>query len=881
VDSRAPRGHAVAAEVLLVPKLAILPLRDVRPADAPRVGGKVAPLAKLAVDGLPVPDGFVLPAQAFRRALQAAGLEPLAKIVARSGEGAAAAELRARIDEGLLPGAWVEVLRREGRKLGGPLAVRSSGVDEDGANRSFAGQHATVLGVLPDALPAAVARCWASLYAERALAYRGGRGPDPGALAVLVQRMVPAEVSGVLFTVNPISGSWHELTIEAVWGLPEGLVSGRVAPHWYLLRRPRRTPRPVQRVLARVRLAHLDRDLPPLAQRWVQGEGGVRVEPVPAALVDRPTLSPAEALRLGRLGLRIEGRLGGAQDIEWARDAEGRTWILQARPITATGVPDRADEVLWTRRFIGERFPDPVSPLGWSIVAPVLEHHIAYPSLQRDKLGGGPALRLVHGRPYVNATVFTRLLFKLPGAAPPGFMLELLPPGRVERARRRFAVAPDLDIYAALLRISLAERRWRRFAWNPLTNPARWRAFESELSVALGAMAVLPDGERALVERVEALVVLLRRYVGIHVCSLLFASLFDQIFDGVLHSLAPEQASRLRAALAVTPPGNRTLEVNAAVWRLARALDAGDLDAIEGGREPSPRGASSLSGFLLAYGHRADASWDLAVPRWREVPARLAPLLRAQLAEPEDPASRASAQAVVYAQAREELLAELPDRALRALVPRLLDLLRDYLLLRENQRFSFELLQWEIKRAAGALAERLAARGALPSPDDHLWCTWPELCGLVDGAEPPLPVAERVVEGRARAARDAALSAPTFLSGDEVAAPPAGAARLQGQGVSPGRARGPVRRVRTLAEAGALRPGDILVAPAVDPGWTPLLAVAGGVVLELGSRLSHGAVVAREYGVPAVVNVEGALARLRDGDEVTVDGTRGVVFVHG
>ncbi len=879
LDVRGPSGQACGEEALLTPHLSLLPLSEVRPADAARVGGKALPLARLAADGLPVPPGFVVPTDAFEAAVEAAGLGRLAATVAAEGEGPAAQALRAALEAVPLPDGWESALVAAARALGGPVAVRSSGVDEDGARRSFAGQHDTVLGVAAEDVPAAVRRCWASMVAERALAYRGGHGPAPGSLAVLVQRMVPAARSGVLFTVDPVSGSWREMTIEAVWGLPEALVAGRVAPHWFRLRRPRRTPRPIQRVLARVRITPLDSDLPEIPQRWtLADDGSVRVGAVPERLRGLAVLTPSDARRIGRLGLRIEARLGAPQDIEWAMTDDGRVWILQARPITASG-PAASDGVLWTRRFIGERLPDPVTPLGWSVVGPILEHFIAYPEVQRELLGGGPALRLLHGRPYVNATAFARLVFKLPGGAPPAFMLELLPTDEVDRVRRRFAVAPDFAVYAAFLRVTLEERRWRRFAWNPLTNPATWRAFEAELHEALGRAAPAPTSERAAVERVEALIGLARRYVGIHVCSLLFASLCDQLFEGVLASAAPERASALRAALAVAPEGNRTLEVNAALWRLARALSAEDVAAIAEGVAPSPPGRAALDGFLARYGHRAAVSWDVGAPRWREEPARLGPLLRAQRGEAVDPERRAAEQALQAEAARAELLAALPDPAWRALVVRLLDLLRDYLLLRENQRFAFELLQWELKRAALWLGARLAARGALPDAEAAVWCTWPELRAAVEGGAPDDLVA-RVASRRAAFARDLERDAPIFLRGDEVLGPPPGASRLQGVGVSPGRARGVVRRVRSLAEASSVLPGDILVAPGVDPGWTPLLGIVGGLVLELGSRLSHGAVIAREYRVPAVVNVEGAMTRLVDGAEVTLDGTRGLVFVH-
>lgn len=837
------------------------------------------PLARLAADGLPVPPAVVLPTDALMAHLSEHGLIEEAER-AQDGDAEAAGQLHQALLERPLHPDTERTLRDVPRTLGGVVAVRSSGVEEDGRERSFAGQHHTSLGVQEDGIVDAVRRCWASLYAPGAMAYRGGQGPAVGGMAVLIQRLIDPDVAGVLFTINPVNGSWREMTVEAVWGLAEGLVSGQVSPHWYLVRRPRRTPRPIQRVLARVRLQQVQTDVHPIERRWVRRGNSVVVEPVPPSLRHSPTLSPHDLRRVCRLGLRVEAHLGDPQDVEWALDGRGRLWVLQARPVTTASAPRQRKEVVWTRRFVGERFPDPLTPLAWSLFEPTLDHFISYPTVQARLLGGGPALRRVNGRVYLNASVFPHLAFKLPGMPPPSFLLELMPPDEAVRFRRRFAVMPDLAVYRAIIAATVEERRDERFAWNPLTNPDVWARFETRLEDRLLSLAREPDSSADAAALVEDHLELLREYVGIHVCSLLFANLFDQVLEGLLSVWLPERATELRDALATTPAGNKTLEINTALWDLAQQAGDDDLAALEAAGVSGPFEAQ-IRAFLARYGQRSHASWDLFAPRWSEDPALLVPLLRAYRgsgAAAIDPRQHADAQQVRFERARSTLLEVASDGGRALVLERVVRLLRRYLLLRENQRFQFERIQASLRRTLGWLGDRWAADGVIEQPSDLRFLTWDEIDSGV--GEQAQALRARIRDRRAALARHREASAPPFLRGDEVLPGEAEAGRLQGHGISPGRVTGRVRRVATLGDGDSLQPGEILVAPAVDPAWTPLFLVASGAILELGSRLSHGAVIAREYGVPAVVNVDGAMARLEDGAQVTVDGTRGLVFVH-
>lgn len=826
-----------------------LPLSAIDPDDIRSVGGKGAALARLVEHGLPVPAAFVVPVDALRATLDENGLTELARELRRDPTPQRAQALRDGILGARLPPRLAAAVARSARQLGGPLAVRSSAVDEDGSDRSFAGQYETVLNVRPGpALEEALRRCWASWYGERALVYRRKslRRPPLVGMAVVVQALVDARVSGVLFTVNPVTGSWREMTLEAAWGQGEALVSGQVAPERYRIQRPRRSPGGVRRRLGLWGLSELGWEPSDQSRQLLPDPAGeLHWQPAPAG---KRALTVGQVLEIGRLGLRAEDLTGAAQDMEWAFGADGQVRVLQARAVTAAGEPQRGGQNLWTRRFVGERWTEPASPCGWSIVGPLLEWFIAYPETSRRFLGGAPPTRLYRGWPYFNVTVFRHLAFKPPGRPPLRFMLEFLPPGETDQWMRRFAARADLRVYKSIFRTTLQEKRWRRFKANPLTNPAAWDALNARLERDIPALA---RSEEPPVARVRAGIELARDYIRVHICSLLFANLAYQVVE----NLVPAE---LKADLLRCPTENWTQRTNRALYGLSRG---GDRDA-----------------FLREFGFRgASSSWEIFSPRWAEEPERLdrlvAPYAQGVLADPDQLA------------AEQEGAAEAALVALRAAVPgvrgeglvRAVALARRYLQLREDQRYQFDRLLFVLKRALLDLGGEL-----LEDPQDVRWLEWPELQALAAGTFGLDEAMGRVESRRRRWAGYASEGRPpAFLVGDEALEIPVGGDRLRGLGISPGRVTGTVRVLRSPDEAWKLGRGDILVATATDPGWTPLFLVAGGVVLELGSMLSHGAVVAREYRLPAVVNVPDATVRLRDGQLVTVDGTTGRIYASG
>ena len=840
--------------------------------DPLQMGGKGARLARLARAGYLVPEGFCLGPGAFRRSLLRLGVADHERV-----DPECLHALR-RVSLGPdLEAALADALRRLG---GGPVAVRSSAVDEDGSRRSFAGQYRSHLhrSGLRDVL-GAVQDIWASYFDRRVHAYRGGEGGAGGGMAVLVMRMVDADASGILFTVNPVTGAPRELTVEAAPGVGDRLAAGGIHPDLWVCTRPIRARR----------------------------HGPIAVlERAPAPDRDRPCLGDDRVREVAGLGLRVEQLLGSPQDIEFCVGADGRCWLLQSRPITALGqslTRKRDSTSLWTQRFSGERWTARATPLGWSIMQPVLHHFIHWENASHRYLNDAPASMLHRGVPYFNITIFRHLIFRLPGMAPIQFMLEFFPQEEQEELRRRPAYLPNVGLVASIFGQVFRERRWQRYRFNFLTNHKVWERYQPEFEERIAALSTEFDDPEAGLDEFRRARELVIRYVEIHLLSLLFANLSYQLLGVALRRWAGDRDHQILAALTAAPTRNRTVDGHKAIWKLAGL--AQQLPAVDRAmtRREGPPDLTDLSRlpdgelfveavgeFLAEFGHRSSASWEIFAPRWaddpRQVLQMIAGYLRGGLHT--DPFLNEERHRVAYVAAREKLSRAIGRKrgkrypSWRAPTTRALtELTRSYMRLRENQRFYFDQLLFQIKRIYGRVGEQLVRQGRLEHADDLILLTQDEVEALVGGALAPDVAAERIEARRAEAERDRRADHPDFLVGDGMPVPSEMDERrvLHGMGISPGRTRGTVRVLRDLSETPKLRRGDILVTRATDPGWTPLFLTAGGLVMELGSLLSHGAVVAREYALPAVVNVTNATRRLKDGQEVALDGGQGLVYL--
>jgi rifampicin phosphotransferase len=827
-------------------------LDELTAADLPDAGGKGANLGELRRAGFPVPDGFVLTTSAYRLAAEAAGVEP---------DQPTSARLRLQASE--VPAGIADAIRVAYRALGSPVvAVRSSATAEDLPDASFAGQQDTFLGVTGEgAVIGAVRRCWASLWTDRAVAYRKTREIPLGdlSLAVVVQRMVEAETAGVLFTADPITGRRRRAAIEAVRGLGEQLVSGAVNPDHFIVDTRSGT------VLER------------------RGE----------------ILSDVQLRALAVLGARTEEHFGRPQDIEWAIDKAGKIWIVQSRdittlyPIPPTAPTDEDDLRVYFSANVAQGVFDPFTPMGLqtfrlissgiaaAIGSPVrdpaagaslyaesgMRVFVDLTSVLRDPFGRELPPRVMSAMEFRSKAVFEKLL-EDPRLRPRG-----------SKSRSRFRV-----IGAALH--TGAPQAAVRAMLRPDTTRKR---LLGELDRAIAEVRI-PETSADRIDTYEDLILNFPpkhfpRIAGMVIPGLASYALATRLLGA--RARPGEMQTVLRGL-----PYNPTTEMDLTLWNIARAaredpasrdalsaLSPADLSAQYRARSLPPLLQREMTTFLERYGHRAIAEIDLGVKRWSEDPAHLLGAIANYLRLGDE----AIAPDVQFARGAREAEAMVKTLASRLHGPRrfllrfLLGRVRLLSGLREQPKFQIMRVFALGHALIAPVGVELADRGLLETADDVFFLTLPDLRRAITGEDLRKTVAERhEVYRRERGRRHI----PRVLLSDgtdaETELPAATDSGIRGTPASPGTARGVARVIRSPVGA-RLEPGEVLVAPSTDPGWTPLFLTAGALVMEMGGMMSHGAVVAREYGIPAVVGVPDATDRIATGEHVTVDGSAGTV----
>jgi len=863
----------------------VLGLEEIDKTQVALVGGKGAHLGELSrIEGIRVPAGFCVTTDAYRRIMTTAPwiddqLDRLSRLDPgdRQAIRTLSAEIRRAVERIAVPDDLAAEITRLVTRLGGQAAyaVRSSATAEDLPTASFAGQQDTYLNVVGlAAILQHVSRCWAALFTERAVTYRlrNGFGHRQVQMAVVVQQMVFPQAAGILFTADPVTSNRKVVSIEASFGLGEALVAGLVNADVYKVR----DGKLVAKAVGIKQLA--------VAARPAGGTRELAIEP---ERQEQPALTDAQAVRLAQLGRRIEAHFGHPQDIEWCLVGDGFQ-IVQSRPITTLfPIPASSDQGNHVYVSVGHQqmMTDPMKPLGlsvWQLTTPrPMSEAAGRLFVDVTQMLGSPTSRagllkaLGRSDPLIGDALQTILergdfIPALPDEGPGGTPADSAPAPietdpaivaeLVERSQASIATLKR-DIRAksgpALLDFVLADiQELKRILFDPRS-----------LQVIMAAM----DAAWWLNEQLQA-------WLG-------EKNAVDALTQSVPGNVTSEMGLALLDVADVIRPHP---DVVAFLQRVEdeNFLDESFLDelpTLAGGREAR----DAIQAYLDKYGMRCVGEIDITRPRWSERPTTLVPMILGNIGNFEPGAAeRRFEQGRLEAWTKEqevlEQLQALPDGERKAEeARRMIDRVRAFIGYREYPKYGMVSRYFVYKQALLGEAERLVRAHVLRDQEDIFYLAFSELHDIVRADQ----VDEQLIRQRKDAFRSyQALTPPRVLTSDgEVVAGtyrrldvPAGA--LTGLPVSAGTVEGRARVILDMAEAD-LEAGDILVTAYTDPSWTPAFVAITGVVTEVGGLMTHGAVIAREYGLPAVVGVEHATRLIRDGQRIRVNGTDGYIEI--
>jgi pyruvate,water dikinase len=884
--------------------------------DLENAGGKGANLARLIQAGFHVTGGFVVLTQAYRDYLQQNDLiqsiqSELAQLESTGPQQLddCAAAIQDLFKQADLSDELKKEIRAAYKDMQQPaVAVRSSATTEDLPEASFAGQQDTFLNVQgEDALFEAMLGCWASLWNARAIDYRRhNQIPQlSAAIAVVVQAMVESQASGVLFTANPLNGIRTETTIDATLGLGEALVSGQVEPDHFVV--DTLTDKILSKTLGAKEVV-------------IESAKGGGTKRSTQSAKETPAISDAQALALARLGQQVADHFGTPQDIEWAVQ-DGQLFLLQSRPITTLyplpqGLPAEPLKALFSFAAIQGIFM-PLTPLGMDTLKLIFSAGAGLFGTYVDQ-ETQTILYEAGQRLWVN---FTPILSNSLGRKITPYILDQIEPTIGQAVTQ---IQDDPHFQPGKDGVSLSARmRLARFglplAGNVLLNmvaPNRRREYivgaGEKVLAKMEKMSTQAQGDmyEKLAWRVELLPTVMQRYLGRN--FVLFVSgvaagmaswnILKMICSKSAPHLSDEQKAELdKLTLKITRgmPNNPTTQMDLALWHAAKAIrcdpailqlfrekDPAELNRLYTSGQLPPTAAQEIDAFLKVYAGRGLGEIDMGSSRWGEDPTRVFEMLNSYLSiedadmAPDVVFERSAQEAQTAIDELVHLAGQNGGGWLRAHQARFLaGRMRALMGMRESPKFFVVRLMWVAHHALEQSGQELVQAGLLEQSDDIFFLTTNEIRALARREERDwrAMIAERRAVRRRELAR---RQIPRLLLSNGRAfyeglqAEDDGKGSLVGSPVSPSSVQGRVRVVLDPRNA-QLQSGEIMVCPGTDPSWTPLFLTAVGLVMETGGMMTHGAVVAREYGIPAIVGVDRATQRLKTGQLIRIDGSSG------
>jgi len=874
----------------------ILELRNLDPTKVHLVGGKASNLGILINAGFNVPNGFVITTEAYHLFLLANNINPSALDLE---------DLRHAINNATFPSDMHDTIITAYTELGcGKVAIRSSATAEDLPEASFAGQYETYLNIDgADSLLEHVKHCFASMWNDRAVAYRNENEIDHDLvrLAVIVQPMISANCAGVLFTRNPLASSEFEMMIESNFGLGESVVSGQTIPDRYVVEE-----RPNNEFVI------LSKEIGTKETMTVDAAQGIDLVTTPAQKSQQSSLVDSQIQDLSRLARSIEHLFKVPQDIEWALDNKGVIHILQSRPITIKrGEKEPLDDIFWTRGYADDYWNDPVTPLFFDLLGDQITYIV---NVETNAIMGykdlpEKLLKLHKGHVYFNLDVIrTKVVNEIPPFIRSEDVLNYFPEGSGPFGKDTMRELPFalktrimaeirvmlFDSDGSMTKTNDSYMKWTEEVFDPYC-----KKFDVDLGYAMQhesieALMVLAEELDKVMMRHFRMVrygipvhtlgmnlitnYLCRRWLGERTGSVVYPLLLS----GLEHSTTETNRRLIQLAMfAISDDALKNLILNTSSNELHASLIESDLSSAQSFFNEFTR-------FLDDFGDRGFTR-EPYYPRWRDAPEYVFDALKPLISE-STPNYKSTEELITKKRMKAEIVAEKHIRGQRygpikwMLFSTILGMARTYIGFRENQRYNLDRWIARNRRVFLEIGKRLVEERYLEESIHVFFLHRRELKkavkARVDGPEPD-HFRELAKDRHNEFLRYEHSTPPKFMVGSrEFEDPlPDSTEGYRGIPASQGIISGKVRILDTIADIPEVRAGEILIVPRTDPGWTPVFSKIGGLITESGGVLSHGAVVSREFGIPAVTNIRNACQIFKTGQKVKLDGNQGIVVL--
>lgn len=870
------------------------------------LGGKGVNLSLLYSAGFSIPNGFTLITKAYKEFIKTNELKGfLLSTVAEIDSNTPLAELeekskmiRARFVQGNIPKGIIEAIKNAYQPFEGiPVAVRSSATAEDLPEMSFAGQQDTFLHVLnQEALLIAVKECWSSLWTARAIGYRARNkiSQQDVSLAVVVQKMIPSEVSGVLFTANPLTGSRLEVSIDAAYGLGEALVSGQVEPDNYII--DSRELKILNKTVGAKALA-----------MHGSADGGLVVEQTEER--KHQALTDAQIISLTKIGIQIVNYYDSPQDIEWAL-TDGKFYILQSRPITSLfpipeGLSSDFIRVYFSFASVQGLF-NPLTPLGQDAIrlifaggSSLFGYDVNHENQGVIKIAGERLWGQITS--VIRHPIGKKILPKFFSVIDPvttDILEDLINDSKIEAGKGKLRLQTFFRLAKFIVPTFFNALKY----WGSPIGKAK--KVQHEADIVIEKLAEKANADPSMQQSIDLYREIFQGFVYTvpHFIPAIIPGFFSM---AILTNISKKLTGSNELVLQITRglPHNVTTLMDLALWDKTQIIRAdpqsfaflqsmpADKLALKylAGQMPAVA-QQTINEFMNQYGMRGVGEIDFGTPRWRETPGHIIEIIRSYLQievnskTPDIVFKNGKQEAKLAIEKLENLVLATPAGKLKAKIVRALAIrMREFSGLRESPKFHIIKMMGIAREHLLTSAARLVVDGRLKQADDVLFLYLNELQAFID--DESIDITDLVAERRSNYAREMLRKRlPLLLVSDGRTFYESGRmadtddAVLQGNPVSPGITQGIVRVVLDPMNANLL-PGEIMVCVGTDPAWTPLFLVAGGLVMEVGGMMTHGAIVAREYGIPAVVGLSGATTHLHTGQRIQVNGSTGQVVV--